>query len=240
MLIQSPIQSPGPPPLLSFKQVACRRDSRTLFAGIDYAINTGDIVQITGPNGIGKTTLLRAIMGLMPDYDGEIHWQGQLIDNARYDFTRELLFIGHLTGVKKSLTPRENLQFLANLQGSANLSEIDDALEQVGLYGYEDMLGDQLSAGQYRRVALARLYLSQTLVWVLDEPYTALDIEAVASLEALFVAHAKQGGCVIFTSHQAPSIAELKVLSLTDFQSQPFQSQPFQSQPLWNEGDYEK
>jgi len=228
--IQSPIQSPGHPPLLSFKQVACRRDSRTLFAGIDYAIHAGDIVQITGPNGIGKTTLLRAIMGLMPDYDGEIYWQGQPVDNARYDFTRELLFIGHLTGVKKSLTPRENLQFLANLQGRVSLSEIDDALAQVGLYGYEDMLGDQLSAGQYRRVALARLYLNHTLVWILDEPYTALDIEAVASLEALFVAHAKQGGCVIFTSHQAPSIAELKVLALTDFQSQ----------PLWNEGNYEK
>ncbi|MFT7387477.1 MAG: heme exporter protein A [Candidatus Endobugula sp.] len=216
------IQVFKPPPLLSFKQLVCRRDSRTLFAGIDYVISKGEIVQITGPNGIGKTTLLRAIMGLMPDYDGEIWWQGQPIDDVRYDFTRELLFIGHLTGVKKSLTPRENLLFLANLQDNSSLLEIDDALEQVGLYGYEDMLGDQLSAGQYRRVALARLYLSQASIWILDEPYTALDVQAVASLEALFVAHAQQGGCVIFTSHQAPSITALRVLALNDCQ---FQSQ---------------
>lgn len=206
---------------LTLSQVCCHRDDRMLFGGIDYTINAGDIVQITGQNGTGKTTLLRAIMGLMPDYDGDILWQGQNINDARYDFTQQLLFIGHLAGIKKSLTPRENLHFLSHLQGAVNAERIDYALEQVGLYGYEDTLGHQLSAGQYRRVALARLYISQAPIWILDEPYTALDSDAVKRLEALFIAHARQGGCILFTSHQTPTIESLRVLSLADYPAKP-------------------
>ena len=236
--------------LLTFNQVACHRDERVLFSGVNYTINSGDIVQITGANGIGKTTLLRAIIGLLQDYEGDIRWLGQSLDgraidknsdksanestdkenadkestdknanNHRYDFTSELLFIGHLAGVKQSLTPRENLQFLANLHGTTaySLDQVDDALAQVGLYGYEDMPGHQLSAGQHRRIALARLYLNQATIWVLDEPYTALDTQAIKKLEALFMRHAKQGGCVVFTSHQAPAIQTLRILSLSDY-----------------------
>ena len=248
-------KSPNNHSLLTFKQVACHRDDRVLFSGLNYTINSGDIVQITGANGIGKTTLLRAIIGLLQDYDGDICWRGQSLDgrvidkdidksanentadesnanentdknannkgtgNHRYDFTSELLFIGHLAGVKQSLTPRENLQFLANLHGTTvySLDQIDVALAQVGLYGYEDMPGHQLSAGQNRRIALARLYLNQATIWVLDEPYTALDTQAIKKLEALFVRHAEQGGCVVFTSHQAPAIQTLRILSLSDY-----------------------
>lgn len=203
--------------LLRLSRFACRRDNRALFSDIEYEIRCGDIVQITGHNGAGKTTLLRAIMGFIPDYEGDIFWRGQPINDVRYDFTRELLFIGHLTGIKKSLTPRENLRFLSNIQGAADIEQIDYALEQVGLYGYEDTLGYQLSAGQYRRVALARLYMSQARLWILDEPYTALDAQAVSNVEALLMQHAAQGGCVVFTSHQPPSIESLRVLSLQDY-----------------------
>lgn len=204
-------------PLLSFDQLECTRDNRVLFSGIDYTINTGDIVQITGPNGTGKTTLLRTIIGLFKDYQGNILWRGEPIDTVRYDFTTQLLFIGHLAGIKKNLTPRENLQFLANLQGCYSLEQIDHALEQVGLYGYEDMPGYQLSAGQNRRVALARLYLNSAMVWVLDEPYTALDVQGVNKLEKRFNQHVERGGCIIFTSHQSPSIARLRTLSLEQY-----------------------
>ncbi|MFT6221678.1 MAG: heme exporter protein A [Candidatus Endobugula sp.] len=222
------IKSSNSTSLLAFRQVACHRDNRMLFSGVDYTIHSGDIVQITGANGIGKTTLLRAIIGLLHDYDGEICWRDQPLDgqgvnkgvaNKRYDFTSELLFIGHLAGVKQSLTPRENLQFLANLHGAKTYNEeqIDHALAQVGLYGYENMPGYQLSAGQNRRIALARLYINQATIWVLDEPYTALDAQVIEKLETLFIQHAEQGGCVVFTSHQAPAIKTLRILSLSDY-----------------------
>lgn len=206
-------------PLLQFKQLGCTRDNRVLFKGIDYAINNGDIVQLEGPNGTGKTTLLRAVTQLFPDYEGDILWRGQLIAQEKHDFLSNLLFIGHLPSVKKSLSPRENLAFLANLNGHYTTDQIDNALAEVGLYGYEDMPGYQLSAGQNRRVALARLYLSEALIWVLDEPYTALDTQGIAKLEALFESHASRGGCVLLTSHQPPQVPSLKHLSLLDYRT---------------------
>lgn len=206
-------------PLLQFKQLGCTRDGRELFHGINFQINAGDIVQVEGPNGTGKTTLLRALTGLFPDYEGDILWQGQPLSQVRYEFLSQLLFIGHLAGVKKTLTPRENLQFLGNLAAQCDLEQIDQALANVGLYGYEDMAGYQLSAGQNRRIALARLYLSQSLVWVLDEPYTALDVQGVDKLERLFESHAQKGGCVILTSHQPPQVDGLRHLSLLDYRA---------------------
>jgi heme exporter protein A len=221
--------------LLQFKQFGCTRggagDSRVLFSAIDYRLNAGDVVQIEGPNGSGKTTFLRALTRLFPDHEGEILWRGKRIVDASYDFLSQLLFIGHLTGIKKALTPRENLIFLANLNVNYELEQIDHALAQVCLYGYEDMPGYQLSAGQNRRVALARLYLSTALVWVLDEPYTALDAQGIDKLERLFETHTQQGGCVILTSHQPPKISGLKCLSLLDYP-------PIAEMPNSNELEY--
>ncbi len=232
-------------PLLELRQVSCARDSRVLFSGLDCSVGQGEILQIEGPNGAGKTTLLRALTMLFPEYDGEILWRGQLVSKSQYDFLSHLLFIGHLPGIKKSLTPRENLAFLANLQGHYDIEQIDQALAQVGLYGYEDMPGHQLSAGQNRRIALARLYLSHAAnlcaaklednkdasnssqdlsqspsqsLWILDEPYTALDAQGIKKLEQLFTDHAQHGGSVIMTSHQPPQIEGLKRLSLENYQ----------------------
>lgn len=205
--------------LLEFKQFGCTRDHRRLFSGMNYTIHTGDVVHITGTNGAGKTTLLRALTGLFTDYDGDIFWREKLIQQCRYDFLNNLLFIGHLPGINVTLTPRENLTFLVRLNGYADVEQIDNALAQVGLYGYEDMPGHQLSAGQHRRVALARLYLGNALVWILDEPFTALDHQAIETLEHLCQHHAQRGGCVILTSHQTPNIPERKCLRLTDYRS---------------------
>jgi heme exporter protein A len=204
-------------PLISCKQLACERDGRVLFHKLDMVINAGDIVQIEGPNGCGKTTLLRALTTLLPDYDGEIHWKGDSIKQVRSDYLAHLLFIGHLPGVKKTLTPRENLHFLMRLHQPVVLDDIDHALSKVGLYGYEDMPGHQLSAGQLRRVGLARLYLSKAPLWVLDEPYTAIDKQGVANLENLFADHAAAGGCVILTTHQNPSIEGIKQIALHNY-----------------------
>ena len=200
--------------LLSLNNLACERDGRVLFAGLNATINAGDLVQIEGPNGSGKTTLLRAITGLFPDYSGSILWRGEPIEQKRVEYLAELLFLGHLPGVKKTLSPRENLSFLSRLHQAADITAIDNSLEKVGLYGYEDVPGYQLSAGQLRRIALARLYFSRAPIWILDEPFTAIDKQGVANLEALFTEHARRGGCVILTTHQAPALKPLKRIDL--------------------------
>lgn len=208
-------------PLIECRQLACERDGRVLFEQLDLTVNNGDVVQIEGPNGCGKTTLLRALTTLLPDYHGDILWRGQSIqqvrEKVRADYLSHLLFIGHLPGVRKTLTPRENLSFLAQLHQTVNIEQVDYSLAQVGLYGYEDMPGHQLSAGQLRRVSLARLYLTQATVWVLDEPYTAIDKQGVANLEQLFAKHAEEGGCVVLTTHQSPSITGLKRIPLQHY-----------------------
>ena len=206
-----------PKPFLECRQLACERDGRLLFNGLDLSIGAGDIVQIEGPNGCGKTTLLRMLTTLLPNYQGEILWQGRCVQQDRLSYLSKVLFVGHLPAVKKNLSPRENLQFLMGLHGSVSNSAIDQALADIGLYGYEDMLGYQLSAGQLRRVNLARLYLSQAPVWVLDEPYTAIDKQGVDKLENLLFQHAANGGCVILTSHQPPAIANLSVITLCNY-----------------------
>ena len=215
------IEEPPFLPLLEFKDVVCERDGRVLFAGLNATIDAGDLVQIEGPNGAGKTTLLRALTGLLPDYDGDILWRDQPIEQKRVEYLSELLFLGHLPGVKKTLSPRENLAFLSHLNPAADVSAIDSSLEKVGLYGYEDIPGHQLSAGQLRRVALARLYLSRAPIWVLDEPFTAIDKQGVANLEALFTEHAANGGCVILTTHQTPSLPNLKRIDLQAYAPSP-------------------
>lgn len=205
------------PPLLECRQLACERDGRVLFEKLDFRVYPGELIQIEGPNGCGKTTLLRAITALFSDYHGEILWCDKPVRQVRMEFLSQLLFIGHLSGVRKVLTPRENLQFLCGLNESVNLDVIDNALAKVGLYGYEDMPGHQLSAGQLRRVALARLYLSQALLWVLDEPYTAIDKQGVANLETLLLEHVESGGCVLLTTHQPPNLNQLKRLPLHEY-----------------------
>lgn len=212
-------------PLIECRQLACERDNRVLFSRLDLRVAPGDMLQIEGPNGCGKTTLLRALATLLGDYQGEILWQGHPIAQDRLAYLNHLLFIGHLPGVKKSLSPRENLHFLMNLQAGVDADVIDQALGEIGLYGYEDMPGYHLSAGQLRRVSLARLYLSQAPIWLLDEPYTAIDKQGVAQLEALFTRHTAAGGCIILTSHQTPAIDHLRSIALQDYTPQPLERQ---------------
>ncbi len=149
-------------------------------------------MQIEGANGAGKTSLLRILAGLSRyGFDGAV------------ERAAPLLYLGHHPAVKGLLTPRENLAWHAAGEGRYSDAAIDAALEKVGLYGYEEVPSHHLSAGQHRRVSLARLYLSESPLWLLDEPLTAIDVDGVAALEQLFVKHARAGGCVVFTSHQA-------------------------------------
>lgn len=180
----------------------CERDERELFSGVTFAVGPGDIVQIEGPNGSGKTTLLRLLCGLSQQFDGEMRWCGERLPRARIAFASNLFYLGHAPAVKALLSPRENLMWSSggDVYGTG---DIFAALDQVGLYGFEDVPCFNLSAGQQRRVALARLYLTRARLWILDEPFTAIDKSGVAALESHLAQHAQRGGAVILTTHHA-------------------------------------
>lgn len=205
------------PALLELSNLACERDERFLFAQLNASFYAGQVVQILGPNGSGKTTLLRILAGVSRDYHGEIRWFGQPITQVAWEFASESLYLGHLPGVKKSLTPLENLRWYAALQGDVSDEQLIAALKHVKLEGYEDTPSYQLSAGQLRRVALARLSFSKAKVWILDEPFTALDKAGVAQLEKQLADHAAAGGLVLVTSHQDILFPQLQLLNLQEF-----------------------
>lgn len=189
--------------MLEVSNLTAIRDERILFDALSFKIGKGEIVQIEGRNGTGKTTLLRIIAGLGDCETGEISWNGNTTVNDRDLFHQDLLFLGHQTGVKKELTGFENLSFYQSLhQSKIDKEKIWSALAKVGLAGREDIPVGQLSAGQQRRVALARLWLSEQVLWILDEPLTAIDKQGVKVLERLFLQHAENGGIVVLTTHQ--------------------------------------
>ena len=204
-------------PLLELRNLGCERDERLLFSGLDVQLFAGDVIQIGGPNGAGKTTLLRAIAGISTDFHGQILYAGQRLAVSGWEFARDSLYLGHLPGIKKALTPAENLEWY-KAQGGAAVS-INEALAAVGLYGYEDSPCYQLSAGQLRRVALARLHLSMARIWILDEPFTAIDKLGVSQLEAIIARQSAKGGVVILTSHQDLSLPQLRMVNLQDYQA---------------------
>jgi len=208
-------------PLLEAKSLLCERDDRILFEELSFAIAAGDITQIEGPNGSGKTTLIRILCGLSTAYEGQLLWRDKAMSRSREQFCQQHIYFGHLTGIKAPLSAEENLRWMSQCRGSslkglALDNAIDQALVKVGLRGFEDTPVYTLSAGQKRRVALARLFLEPVPLWVLDEPFTAIDKHGVAELESIIEQHAKQGGAVVLTTHHELNIdpSHLKVIRL--------------------------
>jgi heme exporter protein A len=197
--------------MLEVKNLSCERDERTLFDELSFTLDKGEILQIEGQNGSGKTTLLRIICGLTEAFEGDIYWRNHHIEEERELFCRDLLYVGHLSGVKGALTAEENLSWMTQLDPLLNRINIPEALSKVGLYGYEDVPCHTLSAGQQRRVGLARLYLSSAPLWVLDEPFTALDKKGVAEKENLIAQHVQTGGSIILTTHHNLNIPNKEV-----------------------------
>ena len=192
--------------MLTVSQLSCERDHRLLFDGLSFQVNAGEVVQVKGPNGAGKTTLLRILCGLYTDFTGDVDWQVETYP----------LYMGHKPGVKDLLTAEENLRCLCELhQEKVPQLSLANVLAEVGLLGYEDVECGSLSEGQRKRVNLARFYLLDSPVWLLDEPFSAIDVEGVAKIEALINRHVNSGGSIIFTSHQAINVdVEISVLDL--------------------------
>lgn len=201
-------------PLLQAMNLSCERDDRLLFRDLDLSIVPGTLTRVEGPNGSGKTTLLRILAGLHDAYSGDIFWCGAPRDRQREPFTRNLLYIGHRAGVKAQLTPLENLRALMAGRRSLSDAVLADALDSAGLAGYHRVPCRALSAGQQRRVALARLLVSDEPLWILDEVFTALDRDGVAGLEQLLVQRADQGGAVVVTTHHPLAVRNLQRVML--------------------------
>jgi len=190
--------------MLEAVDLTCERGERLLFSRQSFSAEHGTLLRVAGPNGTGKTSLLRIMCGLLEPTAGEIRWKGGNIRRLREEYWKDLVYIGHLNGVKDDLTVRENLRVSVRVAGRrADEAQLAQALDAVGLAGFEDSMARFLSQGQRRRVALARLYVSEEVpLWILDEPFTALDVRGVANLSALIARHIQNGGTVVLTTHQ--------------------------------------
>ena len=201
-------------PLITARNLTCIREERILFEQLNFNVNAGDIIQIEGENGAGKTSLLRILAGLSQPYEGDVLFNDQNIQHHKEQFNQQLLYLGHLPGIKGEMSAQENLEFNLALHGLDH-NNAESTLNEVNLLGFEDTLAANLSAGQHRRIALGRLWQSQAKVWIVDEPFTAIDKLGVKKLEQLFLQHTDNGGCVILTTHQDLSLPVERIKKIT-------------------------
>ncbi len=201
--------------MLEIVDLACMRGDRRLFSGLNFALGPGSLLYIKGHNGSGKTTLLRTICGLFLPEDGEIRWGGESVRSLCEDYYKEVIYLGHHNGIKYDLTGFENLRISATLDGDdVDEDKILSALQKMGLVGFEDLPTQVLSQGQKRRVALARLLINSSKLWILDEPFTALDVAAVELLQSVIAEHVANGGMVILTTHQEVALTSGQIETL--------------------------
>jgi len=196
-------------------ELTCERGGRTLFHGLSFALRGGELLRLAGENGSGKTSLLRILCGLLSPNAGEVRWKDAGIQSLREDYAQALVYLGHAPAVKDELSAAENLEIACRLAGKAFAPErISAALNRMGL-ARKDVPVKKLSQGQRRRAALARLALSETVpLWLLDEPFAALDVAAAKVLEDLIAVHVAGGGTVIYTTHQEVGIKASRTLEL--------------------------
>lgn len=197
--------------------LACVRGRRRLFSALTFGVSPGQALQVAGDNGAGKTSLLRQLAGLGRPSEGQVLWQGQPIERQRQAYAQQLLYQGHHGGLKAALTPLENLRAELALAGTAaDGGALLAALQHWGLAAQARLPLGVLSAGQQRRVALARLLLTRAALWILDEPFNALDMQATAQLGTLVEQHLRRGGMAVLTSHQPLPLApgQLQTLRL--------------------------
>jgi heme exporter protein A len=196
--------------LLECTGLCFSRNEERIFGPLDFSLGSGEALQVLGGNGSGKTTLLRVLAGLLEAGAGAVRFQGRSVDQGH--LARGCAFLGHLPGHKGELSAQENLCFTAAMQDST--LPIEKALADVGLAGFEDILARRLSAGQNKRLALARLSLSPAKLWLLDEPYANLDLDGIALVNKLISAHVAMGGAVLLTTHGAYAAPPVPIRTL--------------------------
>lgn len=202
--------------MLQVSGLFCERGDRQLLNGLSFILEPGQLLHVRGANGAGKTSLLRIVAGLLLPTAGEVLWQGKPTKQQREEYHSELLYLGHLDGVKGDLSSIENLRIDNRLLGAeASEAAMVAALENIGLRGFEDVFAKQLSQGQHRRVGLCRLLMSHAKLWVLDEPFNALDVKAVAFLVGLIESHLERGGMALLTTHQDVPLSSERVSEIT-------------------------
>ena len=204
--------------MLEARDLAATRGDSTLFSNLGFTLAPGALLRVTGSNGSGKTSLLRALCGLLMPSAGEVRWNGENIRVLREEFWKHLAYVGHADALKADLTVLENLAIACALSGRAiPVNRAHAALESFGLSGRERLPARALSQGQRRRAALARLAVSEAQpLWILDEPFAALDVQAVERVQSLVAEHLARGGMVVLTTHQearikAPSAADINL-----------------------------
>ena len=193
---------------LQANSLSCIRDDRVLFEDLSFTVNAGHVLLLEGKNGSGKTSLLRILCGFREPDAGDLSWCSDALSDSSY--YSDLAYVGHLEGVKKELTVYENLKVALALGQAGNYS-ITEALTRVNLEDFDDMLVGALSAGQKRRLSLARLLMTKNVLWILDEPFTSLDRQGITLIETLMSEHCAQGGMIVLTSHQDLSLQGVNV-----------------------------
>jgi heme exporter protein A len=199
--------------MLEAVNLACERGGSRLFHDMSFSVKNGETLRVAGANGSGKTSLLRILCGLLTPTEGEVRWNGARIEELREDYARHIVYLGHAPAVKEELTAAENLRAACVFAGLPSTpQELRDALKR---FDVPERPVRQLSQGQRRRAALARLALSwQVPIWLLDEPFTALDAAAADLIRALLGAHAQRGGSVVYATHQDAGLRDSRVVEL--------------------------
>jgi len=199
--------------ILEVKNINCSRGHRQLFTGLNFSLNSSEVLLVEGKNGSGKSTLLKILSGLRRPDTGEVMWNKKNIETISSEYSQQMVWLSHRNGINDSLTAKENIQVSTSLTKTAEVN-INQVLQQVGLKGYANTPVRQFSAGMKRRLALSRLITQQAALWILDEPQGALDKAGIELLESLIEDHVSNGGMVIMSSHHDVKFDNITVNTL--------------------------